>query len=223
MSPAGADLRHIEVWLFDLDNTLYPVGNAFMRLIEARMTVFVARELNLPRDEAWALQKRYLHEHGTTLAGLMANHGIDPEHFLDEVHDVSLDALVPDPALHAALTRLPGRRLVFTNGDARHADRVLERLGLTDAFEAIFHIAAADYVPKPNPATFARMIATHSVNPNKTCFFEDSEKNLAPAAAIGMTTVLVGPHAAACEAAFVHHRTDQLAAFLTDAQVKETA
>ena len=93
MAAAGADLRQIEVWLFDLDNTLYPVGNDFMRLIEARMTVFVARELNLPRDEAWALQKRYLHEHGTTLAGLMANHGVDPEKFLDDVHDVQMGVL----------------------------------------------------------------------------------------------------------------------------------
>jgi putative hydrolase of the HAD superfamily len=223
MIAAGADLRQIEVWLFDLDNTLYPVGNDFMRLIEARMTVFVARELNLPRDEAWALQKRYLHEHGTTLAGLMANHGIDPEHFLDEVHDVSLDALTPDPELHAGLMRLPGRRLIFTNGDARHAERVLERLAVTDAFEAIFHIAAADYLPKPNPATFARLIEAHGVDPAAACFFEDSEKNLAPAAALGMTTVLVGPHAAVSDAAFVHYRTDNLAAFLMSARVKETA
>jgi putative hydrolase of the HAD superfamily len=223
MAAAGADLRQIEVWLFDLDNTLYPVGNDFMRLIEARMTVFVARELNLPRDEAWALQKRYLHEHGTTPAGLMANHGIDPETFLDDVHDVSLDALTPDPELHAALMRLPGRRLVFTNGDARHSKRVLERLGIDDAFEAIFHIAAAGYVPKPNPATFTRMIAAHAIDPSRTCFFEDSEKNLAPAAAIGMTTVLVGPHAAASDAAFVRYRTTSLRAFLMSARVKETA
>jgi putative hydrolase of the HAD superfamily len=223
MTAHGADLRHIEVWLFDLDNTLYPFDNDFMRLIEARMTLYVARELNLPRDEAWALQKRYLHEHGTTLAGLMANHGIDPEPFLDEVHDVSLDALVPDPELRAALLRLPGRRLIFTNGDARHAARVLERLGLADAFEAVFHIAAADYLPKPNPATFARMIAAHAVDPKAACFFEDSEKNLAPAAGLGMTTVLVGPHAAASEAAFVHYRTADLAAFLMSARVKETA
>jgi putative hydrolase of the HAD superfamily len=223
MTADGADLRHVEVWLFDLDNTLYPFDNDFMRLIEARMTLYVARELNLPRDEAWALQKRYLHEHGTTLAGLMANHGIDPEPFLDEVHDVSLDALTPDPELHAGLMRLPGRRLIFTNGDARHAARVLERLGLADAFEAVFHIAAADYLPKPNPATFARMIAAHAVDPEAACFFEDSEKNLAPAAGLGMTTVLVGPHAAASEAAFVHYRTADLAAFLMSARVKETA
>jgi putative hydrolase of the HAD superfamily len=217
MAAEGADLRHIDVWLFDLDNTLYPLDNNFMRLIEARMTVFVARELALPRDEAWALQKRYLNEHGTTLAGLMANHGVDPERFLDEVHDVSLDVLKPDPELGAALARLPGRRLVFTNGDARHAGRVLERLGIAEAFEAVFHIASADYIPKPDPRTFARLVETHAVDPLRTCFFEDSEKNLAPAASLGMTTVLVGPHAAASDAAFVHYRTADLAAFLTSA------
>jgi putative hydrolase of the HAD superfamily len=138
------------------------------------------------------------------------------------VHDVSLDALTPDPQLRAGLMRLPGRRLIFTNGDARHAERVLERLALADAFEAIFHIAAADYLPKPNPMTFARMIGAHDVDPAAACFFEDSEKNLAPAAGLGMTTVLVGPHAAASDAAFVHYRTDNLAAFLMSARVKET-
>ncbi len=220
---AGADLRHIRVWLFDLDNTLYPVGNAFMAAIEQRMTGFVARELNLDPEAAFALQKRYYAEHGTTLAGLMDNHGIDPERYLDEVHDVSLDALTPDPALREALGRLPGRRLVFTNGDARHAGRVLDRLALTDQFEAVFHIAAAAYVPKPHPDTFARMIAAHAIAPTETCFFEDSEKNLAPAAALGMTTVLVGPHANASTAPFVQHRTASLADFLAKARIARGA
>jgi putative hydrolase of the HAD superfamily len=219
MAGERADLRRIKVWLFDLDNTLYPIGNAFMAAIEKRMTAFVARELHLSWDEAWTLQKRYLHEHGTTLAGLMANHGVDPERYLDEVHDVSLDALEPDPDLRQALRRLPGRRLVFTNGDARHAGRVLDRLALADQFEAIFHIATADYVPKPHPDTFARMIAAHAIDPGETCFFEDSEKNLAPAAALGMTTVLIGPHADASTAAFVQFRTDSLAAFLSRARI----
>jgi putative hydrolase of the HAD superfamily len=219
MAAPSADLRHIRVWLFDLDNTLYPVGNAFMSAIEQKMTAFVARELSLSWDDAWALQKRYLHEHGTTLAGLMANHGVDPERSLDEVHDVSLDARTPDPALRRALARLPGRRLVFTNGDERHAGRVLDKLELADLFEAIFHIAAADYVPKPHPATFARMVAAHAIAPTETCFFEDSEKNLAPAARLGMTTVLVGPHASASTAEFVDFRTDALAAFLSRARV----
>ena len=135
----SADLTHVETWLFDLDNTLYPEECEFMVLIEGRMTDFVARETGLPRDQALALQKRYLHEHGTTLAGLMANHGIDPEHFLEEVHDVALDRIRPNPALAQALKRLPGRRLVFTNGSAGHAERVLGQLGLAELFADAFH------------------------------------------------------------------------------------
>jgi len=216
------DLRHVDVWLFDLDNTLYPVESSFMGLIEKKMTAYVAREVGLTHDDAFALQKRYLREHGATLAGLMANHGIDPAAYLDEVHDVSLDSLTPDPSLREALARLPGRLLVFTNGDAPHAARVLEKLNLADRFEAIFHIASADYLPKPNPKTFDKIIADHGLDPNAAAFFEDSEKNLAPAAALGMTTVLVGPHAAVSAAPFVHYRTDKLAPFLDAARVKET-
>lgn len=216
-----ADLRHIDIWLFDLDNTLYPPEAEFMSLIEGRMTGFVARETGLPRGEAFALQKTYLSEHGTTLAGLMANHGVDPEAFLDEVHDVSMSSLVPDPALRAAVAALPGRRLVFTNGDKRHAERVLAKLELDDLFEATFHIALADYIPKPHPQTFARMIEAHDVTPASTAFFEDSARNLLPAHALGMTTVLVGPDALNADHTFVHHRTDNLAAFLRAARVQE--
>jgi putative hydrolase of the HAD superfamily len=222
MSPESRpDLRHVEVWLFDLDNTLYPPETEFMGLIEKKMTAFVARETGLAPTEALALQKRYLHEHGTTLAGLMAQHGVDPETFLDEVHDVSLAALTPDPVLKAAIAGLPGRRLVFTNGDARHAERVLEKLDLADQFEATFHIAHADYIPKPAPETFEKMTRAHDVAPRTAAFFEDSVKNLAPAAAIGMTTVLVGPHAEAASADFVHYRTRHLAPFLATARVRE--
>jgi putative hydrolase of the HAD superfamily len=219
----GADLRHIDVWLFDLDNTLYPPETQFMGLIEARMTEFVARHLGLPHDEAHALQKKYYRENGTTLAGLMANHGVDPADYLDQVHDVSLDGLIPDPDLAKALARLPGRLLIFTNGDANHAARVLGKLGIAGAFEDVFHIASADYIPKPHPDTFTRMTAAHGVDPRRAVFFEDSEKNLAPAAAIGMTTVLVGPHAEASTAPFVHYRTHKLTPFLNAARVKETA
>ena len=215
------DLTHVTTWIFDLDNTLYPTGSEFMALMEDRMTVFVMRETGLPRDEARALQKRYLHEHGATLAGLMAHHGVDPEPFLTEVHDVALDSLEPDPAVRAGVARLPGRRLVFTNGDERHAERVLRHLGLADLFEDVFHIAAADYIPKPRAETFERMIARHEVHPRRAAFFEDSERNLAPAARIGMTTVLVGPHAEASQARFVHHRTRELAPFLAAARVRE--
>jgi len=219
---SGADLSHIDTWLFDLDNTLYPPEAEFMSLIEGRMTAFVARETGLPREQAFALQKRYLSEHGTTLAGLMANHGVDPEAFLDEVHDVSMASLHPNPALRDAIAVLPGRRLVFTNGDKRHAERVLAKLQLDDLFEATFHIALADYIPKPHPKTFARMIAAHAVKPASTAFFEDSARNLAPAFELGMTTVLVGPQAMEAEHPFVCFRTPDLAAFLGSVRTMET-
>ena len=217
-----ADLSHVDIWIFDLDNTLYPAGSEFMALMEGRMTQFVARETGLSLQAAYALQKRYLHEHGTTLAGLMAHHGMAPEPFLTEVHDISLDSLKPDADLRAGLARLPGRRLVFTNGDSRHAGRVLEHLAIADLFEDVFHIEAADYIPKPRPETFARMVERHAVAPHRAAFFEDSERNLEPAARIGMTTVLVGPAAGDSVAPFVHHRTQALAPFLLGARVKET-
>ncbi len=217
------DLVHIDTWLFDLDNTLYPVETEFMTLIEGRMTDFMEKVTGLPRDEARAIQKKYYHAHGTTLAGLIAHHDIDPEDFLTEVHDVSLDRLTPDVKMADALMRLPGRRLVFTNGSAAHAERVLERLQIAHAFEDIFHISAADYIPKPSPLTFEKMMARHGVSAAGSAFFEDSQVNLAPAAQLGMTTILVGPHAAASTADFVHHRTNDLVAFLAGARVQETA
>lgn len=216
-----ADLSHIDVWIFDLDNTLYPPGSEFIALMEDRMTEFVARATGLPRAEARALQMRYLNEHGTTLAGLMANYGVPPEPFLTEVHDVALDSLAPDADLREAIARLPGRRLVFTNGDARHAERVLAHLGLLELFEDVFHIAAADYIPKPRPEAFARMIARHHVDPRRAAFFEDSARNLLPAAELGMTTILVGGQDHP-PAGFVDHRTSDLAAFLKAARVKES-
>ena len=218
-----ADLSHVGIWIFDLDNTLYPPGSEFMALMESRMTDFVARETGLPRDQARALQKKYLQEHGTTLAGMMAHHGIAPEPFLTEVHDISMDTLHPIPELVEAIARLPGRRLVFTNGDARHAARVLAHLGLDHLFEDVFHIAAADYIPKPRPEAFERMIARHHVEPRASAFFEDSERNLEPAAGLGMTTVLVGPAALQSTAPFVQHKTDDLAGFLKSALVRKSS
>ena len=215
------DLAHVETWLVDLDNTLYPAECEFMALIEGKMTDFMERATGLPRDEARAIQKRYYHEHGTTLAGLMAHHGIEPKTFLDEVHDVSMDCLTPDPALRAAVAALPGRRLIFTNGSLGHAERVLGHLGLAELFEDVFAIETADYLPKPAMATFEKVVARHRLAPPATAFFEDSEKNLAPAALLGMTTILVGADAAASTADFVQYRTNDLAGFLSSARLKD--
>ena len=218
-----ADLRHVETWLFDLDNTLYPMESGFMAAIVDRMTDFVERVTGLPRDEAFRLQKTYLAEHGLTLKGMMLNHGVDPREFHAIFHDMSLAALAHDPDLLAALERLPGRRLIFTNADDIHAERVLQRLGLGHLFDDVFHIGSGGYEPKPSAQAFARMSAAHAIAPSSTAFVEDAERNLEPAAALGMTTVLVGAHAAASTAPFVHHRTEKLAPFLNDAQLKEAA
>ena len=220
---APADLRHVDTWIFDLDNTLYPPACELLSLVNDRMTAFVSRQTGLPWDEARTLQHRYHHEHGATLAGLMADHGVDPATFLDEVHDIALDRLQPDPGLDRALARLPGRRLVFTNGSARHAERVLEALGVAQHFDDVFHIAASDYIPKPRPECFAALIRAHAVEPRSSAFFEDLERNLKPAAELGMTTVLVRPDAATSAAAFVHHRAMALAPFLDTARLKEAA
>ena len=219
----GPDLRHVDTWLFDLDNTLYPAESGFMAEIVDRMTDFVERVTGLPRDEAYKLQKTYLSEHGLTLKGMMLNHGVDPKDFHAIFHDMSLEALAHDPDLLAALERLPGRRLIFTNADDVHAERVLERLGLSHLFDDVFHIGSAGYQPKPSVEAFAKISAAHAIDPAVTAFFEDSERNLAPAAAIGMTTVLVGPNAQASTAAFVHFKTDNLAHFLERAQLREAA
>ena len=216
-----ADLTHVDTWLFDLDDTLYPPECELMALVDARMTAFVMRQAGLPWDEARALQKRYYHEHGTTLAGLMAFHGVEPAAFIAEVQEVAMDTVRPDPVLRAALQRLPGRRLVFTNAGGVYAEKVLAKLGVADLFEDVFHIEAADYIPKPQAATFDRMMRRHGVAAPAAAFFEDSERNLAPAAALGMTTVLVGPHALTSTADFVHHRTEALAPFLQTAWLQQ--
>ncbi len=217
----AADLTHVDTWLFDLDNTLYPLDSGMAQEIDRRIRDYVMRVTGLPRDEAYVLQKRYLAEHGLSLTGLIKDHGVTPEEFHAIFQDLPLEILAHDPALKAALMRLPGRRLIFTNADGVHAQRVAERLGLADLFDDIFHIGSADLAPKPSAAAFERIIAAHAIDPAVTAFFEDAERNLKPAAQLGMTTVLVGPHASASTADFVHHRTERLAPFLAAARVKE--
>ena len=216
----GADLRHVDTWIFDLDNTLYPMTGQVGAQMDARISAYVQRVSGLEPDAAYALQKRYLREHGTTLAGLMAHHAVDPYAYLEDVHDVSLDSVSPDADLHAALESLPGRRLVFTNGSAGHAGRVLARLGFTDLFEHVFHLEAANLTPKPQARAYESLIAAHGVTPRTSAFFEDTERNLEPAHGYGMVTVLVGPHAEASQARFVDYRAAELTPFLQAARVR---
>ena len=218
-SGPGADLRHIRSWIFDLDDTLYPPESQFMRLIQGRINDYVVRTSGLPADEALVVQKGYLRDYGTSLAGLMAHHRIDPHDFLAEVHDVPLDVLTPDPGLRAALERLDGPRIVFTNGSTAHARRVIERLELVDLFDGLFSLEDADLIPKPDPRTFARMTERFGIAPASAAFFEDTVRNLEPARAIGMTTVLVGARAVDNDMSFVDHRAASLAPFLATARL----
>ncbi|KKC23756.1 pyrimidine 5'-nucleotidase [Sphingomonas sp. SRS2] len=186
-----AALDHIDAWIFDLDNTLYPASADLFGLIDQRMGLYVQRLLGLDADEARIVQKRMFREHGTTLSGLMQDHAIDPHEFLAFVHDIEMDALAEDRRMVEALAKLPGRKLIFTNGDATYAGRVLERLGLSKSFEAIHDIHACAYQPKPHVASYESMVASFKIDPTTALFVEDMARNLKPAKAIGMTTVWV--------------------------------
>ncbi|MDP1028385.1 pyrimidine 5'-nucleotidase [Sphingomonas sp. KR1UV-12] len=186
-----ARLAHVRTWIFDLDNTLYPASANLFARIDARMTTFIAELLDVDAVEAHRVQKAYFMGHGTTLAGLMAEHEVDPHRFLDYVHDIEMDVLEQDAPLAAALARLPGRKLVFTNGDRPYALKVLDRLGLGGSFEAVHDIHAMDLVPKPHPAAYAGLCQAFAIDPATALFVEDMARNLQPAKAIGMTTVWV--------------------------------
>jgi putative hydrolase of the HAD superfamily len=212
------ELSHIESWIFDLDNTLYPASCDLFALVDVRIGQYIQQRVGCDATEAYRLQKTYFYEHGTTLSGLMASHGTDPHEFLAFVHDIELDRVVHDERLVAAIAALPGRKLIFTNGDVPHAQRVLDRLGLGTAFEAIHDIHAMDYVPKPAPASYHAMCAKWAVDPTRALFAEDMARNLKPAKAIGMTTLWVdnGSEQASDEefAAIIDYRTTHLTDWL---------
>ncbi len=210
-------LEQIETWVFDLDNTLYPASCRLFAEIEQRMAAFIMAELKLDHEGAHTLRRHFYTTHGTTLRGLMNEYGMEPTRFLDHVHEIDLSPVTTDRALDAALEKLPGRKIVFTNSTVRHAERVLARLGLARHFTAIHDIVACDYRPKPEPAVYADFVRRHAVNPGRAAMVEDMAKNLPPAAALGMTTVWVkgGPHDEDDgHRAYIHHEIEALAPFL---------
>lgn len=184
-------LDHIDTWIFDLDNTLYPASANLFSQIDAKMGAYIQNLLGLDPIEAHRVQKELYHSHGMTLPGLMALHGVDPHHFLDAVHAVDIDVVAPHPELADLIARLPGRKFVFTNADSAYAERVLARLGLSDSFDAMHDIHALGYVPKPQMPAYASLCAAHEIDPTRAVFVEDLARNLVPAKAIGMTTVWI--------------------------------
>jgi len=183
--------NRVETWIFDLDNTLYSARYNLFELVERRIGAFVAGVLDIDRAEARRVQKDYFRRFGSTLRGMMINHGVDPEVFLAYVHDIDVSRVPPSPRLAAALDRLAGRKLVFTNGSVAHAERVIARLGITNHIDGIFDIADADYIPKPHRAGYEALLSAFRVDPRAAVMVEDIARNLVPAAALGMGTVWV--------------------------------
>jgi putative hydrolase of the HAD superfamily len=210
-------LSHIRNWIFDLDNTLYPANANLFALIDARIGAYVQRLLGCSAEEAHRVQKAYFHAHGTTLSGLMADHGTDPHDYLDFVHDVDMAVLEMNEALIEALARLPGRKLVFTNGDAPYARKVLDKLGLGATFEAIHDIHATRYRPKPEPSAYQGLCDAYDLDPHACLFVEDMARNLGPAKAIGMTTVWIdngSEQAPDADRSFIDYTITDLGAWL---------
>jgi putative hydrolase of the HAD superfamily len=219
----GRPLHEIETWIFDLDNTLYPACCNLFAEAELRMAHFMVHELGvaLTIEDAHALRRRFFLDHGTTLRGLMLEHGIEPKRFLDYVHEIDLSPVLPDPRLVEAIAALPGRKLVFTNGTESYAERVLARIGLTGHFLAIHDIIACDYLPKPDPQGYGALIRRHAIAPETALMVEDMARNLAPAAALGMTTAWIKSERdwarEGAEADHVHYVVEDLAAWLAPA------
>jgi putative hydrolase of the HAD superfamily len=222
--PLLAKFSHVSSWIFDLDNTLYPPDCGLWPAIEDRITLYLIEHSGLDGASARALQRYYYHQHGTTLRGLVDEDGIEPDHFLDFVHDIDRSDLAPNPALAEEIARLPGRKLIFTNGSRKHALATVEQLGLGGLFEDAFDIVAAGLVPKPREAAYDAFCRAHDVDPARSAMFEDIAKNLAAPRARGMTTVLVTgkpgridhrqPQDREGAPAFVDFVTDDLADFL---------
>ena len=215
----------VDTWVFDLDNTLYPHHVNLWQQVDERIRDYIAAFLQIPPAEAFRVQKEYYKRYGTSMRGLMTEHGMAPDDFLDFVHQIDHSPLEPNPTLGRAIARLPGRKLILTNGTRRHAQAVLARLKLERHFEDVFDIVAAELEPKPSPQTYARFLKAHAVDPARAAMFEDLARNLEVPHALGMTTVLVVPEHTrevfredweleGRDAPHVDHVTEDLAGFL---------
>ena len=215
---------HVDTWVFDLDNTLYPASCRLFDQIDVKMGEFVSRLLDVSYAEAKHRQKQLFYKYGTTLRGLMVEHGVTPDGFLDYVHDIDHTPVPKNEALDAALHALPGRKLVFTNGTVAHAEKVMARIGITHHFGDIFDIVHSDFIPKPEMEPYRKFVAATGIDPERAAMFEDIARNLEAPHALGMTTVLVvspenrdAQHLNAATGGsgeHIHHVTDDLAEFL---------
>ncbi len=225
MTDAPRGFGHVETWVFDLDNTLYPHHLNLWQQVDERIRAYLVDYLKVGADEATRVQKDYYKRYGTTMRGMMAEHGMMPDDYLEFVHQIDHSPLEPNPALGEALKKLQGRKLILTNGTRKHADAVMKKLAVHEHFEDIFDIVAAELEPKPSAVTYERFLAQHKIDAAKAAMFEDLARNLETPHALGMTTVLVVPEGTrevfredweleGRDAAHVDHLTDDLVGFL---------
>ncbi len=222
---ASRTFSEVDTWVFDLDNTLYPHHVNLWQQVDARIGAYIGNFLKVDAVEARRIQKDYYKRYGTSMRGMMTEHGVSADDYLAYVHEIDHSPLEPNPAMGEAIARLPGRKLILTNGSTDHAGKVLARLGFPDHFEAVFDIIAADLEPKPAPQTYQRFLDLHRVDPARSAMFEDLARNLVVPHDLGMTTVLVVPDGTreviredwemeGRDAPHVDHVTDNLTGFL---------
>lgn len=205
-------LQSVTTWVFDLDNTLYPKEARLFDLIEVKMEAFICNFLGVDGEAARHLRAKYWKSHGTTLRGLMDEHDMPPDAFLYDVHEIDLSRLQPEPLLAQAISDLPGRKIVYTNGSRRHAERVTAARGLTGVFDALYGVEHAQYIPKPRAEAFDHIVRLDGFDPASAAMFEDEERNLEVPRALGMATILVG---GAKTQSYTQFETDDLRAFLS--------
>jgi putative hydrolase of the HAD superfamily len=224
-APDARGFGHVETWIFDLDNTLYPHEARVWPQVDERITLFLMQHFEIDGLSARALQKHYYHRYGTTLRGLMEEEGIDAAAFLDFAHDIDHSAIELNPILGDAIEKLPGRKLILTNGSRKHAENVAMKLGIFDHFEDVFDIEAAGFTPKPDRRAYDLFLDKHGVEPSRAAMFEDIAKNLVVPHDLGMTTCLVLPKSVdpfrdafeqeVVQASYIDHTTTDLASFLS--------
>ena len=214
------ELKKIKYWLFDLDNTLYSGDTKVFDQVDKKMSKFISEKLKVSEEEAKKIQKNYFHEYNTTLNGMIKNHEIDADEFLDFVHDVDLDFLKADKPLEQEISNLVGKKFIFTNGSKAHASNVTKRIGIEKLFDGVFDIVESDFIPKPSMEPYKKIIEDYKIEPQYSIFIEDIARNLKPAHELGMKTVWIKndePWAAKfSDSNFINYKTEDLAKFLKE-------
>ena len=220
-------LKSIKYWIFDLDNTLYSGKTRVFEQVDKKMSKYISEKLNITVEEARKIQKNYFHEYNTTLNGMIKNHKIDANEFLEFVHDIDIDFLKKDEKLAEEMKKLEGKKIIFTNGSKKHAINVTRRIGIEQYFDGIFDIVDSDFIPKPSIEPYKKLVEKHKIDPKLCVFVEDIARNLKPAYEMGMKTIWIEndePWAKKfSDSSFVNYKTSILSEFLKKINLSKAA